>query len=197
MNSDVDKKTLARERIFGGSSRWTFTVAAIVGCILVIVLWAHSHPFFAVFVAAAGIHQGIVAVINWRNWLTKTETEKAPLRFLDQLEIKEIQIPSKREDFDKAISATQSNLFIAASAMLYTLGCVLCLFRSHFSLGLRLGLLAFGIVAAWILWHCGKRALRGLKNLTCPGCKDLLTSQAGSVLETGCCRKCGRTVLID
>jgi hypothetical protein len=188
MNTEVEKET--------GSARWAYTVAAL-GSIVVAVSLVHRHPSFAAFVAIMGIINGIIAVSSWRNWLARSEAEKVPLRFWDQLEIKDISIPLKRDEFNQARRAAHLNLSIAAITLLYALCGILSLFSPRIPLGFRLGFFAVGIVAAWVLWHCVSRFARVSKMLTCPGCRDLLASQANSVLETGCCRKCGQTVLIN
>lgn len=200
MKADDENGPLAQESRFNGSARWMYTVVAI-GSIFVVFGLAHRRPSFALFMALIGGIGCVIAVIDWRNWLKKSEAEKAPLRFLPQLEIKDISIPLRREEFDQARRAAHLNLSIAAIALLCTFCSILyflSLFNPHIhKFGLQLGVIALVTPAAWILWHCGKRFLRAAKMLTCPGCKDLLTSQAESVLETGRCRKCGYAVLVD
>jgi hypothetical protein len=196
MNPDSNEKASSRERKFGGVARWQFTIAA-VGSIFVVVWFAGQNTSFAIFAAVLGIINAVLAVINWRNWLKKSETEKAPLRFWDQLKTKEISIPLKRDDYNQARRVLGMNLSIAAIAALYTLCGIGFLFIPAVSLALRIVGITTGAVAAWVLWHCGRQFLAAAKSLTCPGCKNLLTSQGESVLDTGCCRKCKRPILID
>ena len=196
MSHDSDPKALNRERKFGGGSRWICTFAAIAS--IPIALWfIPENSSFAIFIGILGLMQAVFAVINWRNWLRKSEAEKAPLRFMTHLKVKEITIPFTRFDFNHARKAARLNLSITAIAFLYTICGAGLLFVSLGSLPLRIGGIVIGVFAAWVFWQCGRRFLAVSKSLTCPGCKDLLTTQADSVLKTGCCRKCNRTVLTD
>jgi hypothetical protein len=196
MSGDFDQQTLSRERRFGGSNRWSLTVAAIGSIFVVIWLSSRSAPL-AVCAAILGALNGIGAVINWRNWLKKSELEKASLRFLDQLQLSDVRIPMKRDEFDRARRASHLNLSISAMAFLYICCGVLSIFSQRVPISLRIIFVFGGIIATWMLWSCGRRFLRGAKMLTCPTCKNLLTSQSDSVLKTGRCCKCDHIIFID
>ena len=196
MSSDFDTKVLARERKFNGGARWNFTVSAI--CSILPACWlARCHLLLATICAILGIAYSVIAVINWWNWMKKSEAEKAPLRFLSRLQVANVSIPCTRDEFGKLRKVMRLNRSITAIALLYVIGGILSVFDFRDPAVIRIIGTMLGIVAICIAWYCGKRFLRAAKILTCPGCNQLLTSQTSNLLKTGCCRKCGCTVLTN
>lgn len=164
-----------------------------------LIVWhfAARKPALSVFFALLGTVNAIMAIINWRNWRKKTMAEKTPMLFWARLQVQEISLPCKREEFEKARIAAKGTMAVTAIAMLYTLCGVLSLFAAKLPLVMRVMGIVIGSFAGWVFWRFGKRWWRQNKLLTCPGCKDVFTTQAENILKTGYCRKCGRQVLGD
>ena len=188
-----------QEAKYGGRDRWFLTGVSLV--LLALIGWAiHERNPLVLLYAAMLILCGSWAGVNWYHWWKKTPAQRAAAptsEITGPLRIVEHPAPFTRDEFTRARSAFGLNLFLGFFPGLLAAMAALVAAAPHQMPVERIVAAAFALGLGGVSWFFGKRGTRQARYLACPGCRDTLTSQFRSVMETGRCRKCDTAVLSD
>jgi len=169
--------------------------------LLPLIGWTiHERNPLVLLYAAMLILCGSWAGINWYHWCKKTPAQRAaaPKSEITGLpQLVEHPAPFTRDEFTRARSAFGLNLFLGFFPGLLAAMAVLVALAPRQMPVERIVAAAFALGLGGVSWFFGKRGVRQARYLACPGCRDTLTSQFKSVMETGRCRKCDTVVLSD
>jgi hypothetical protein len=128
----------------------------------------------------------------------KSPAQKAAVpapSLVELLKVVEHGPPFSREEFLRARSAFGLNMVLFFFGGMFAVLGLAIAFVPDRDLEQRFIGGGIAIPAGLVSWPLGRRFARQARFLACPGCKDLLSSQTSSVLQTGTCRKCGAVVL--
>jgi hypothetical protein len=194
------RKAERRDQKFGGRNRWVFTTAFLgTGAFTVWSILRHNG-LVVLFVPMAIIH-GIFAIINWYAWIKKSPAERATIRpfiySFTGLNAEIGSLPFTRAEYTVARNALASTMLCCVFFLLPAFSFVASACMPHRSFVARIALGIIGFGCTLIFLHFGRRYIRVAKALSCPDCRDLLTSQGDYIPKTGKCRKCGRVIIPD
>ena len=188
-----------QEAKYGGRDRWFLTGASLL--LLPLIGWAihERNPLVLLYVALLFLC-GSWAGINWYHWWKKTPAQRAAApapEITGALRMVEHPAPYTRDEFIHARSAFGVNLMLGFLPGLLAVAALLLALAPRQMPAERIVAAVFALGLGGVSWFFGKRGMRQARYLACPGCRDTLTSQFKSVMETGRCRKCGSVVLSD
>ena len=188
-----------QEAKYGGRDRWFLTVVSFL--LLLLIWWTvHEHnPLVLLFIGLL-IVCGSWAGTNWYHWWKKSPAQRAAVpasEVTGPLRMVEHPAPFTRDEFVHARSALALNLFLGVFPGLLAAMALLVALAPRQMPVERIVATAFGLGLGGVGWFFGKRSVRQARDLACPGCRDTLSSQFKTVVETGRCRKCATVVISD